>query len=173
MKGSLLLCSVLLLNLTACQYLPPYHSTDKANPITFESDQLMNYGAKFAIEYNSAIAETCTKYKQLYQDGNWRAGWILAMQTTGNQGKHCLNSKEAIQILTRLETENKINSNVMWLTNVHLNWLDEQEQQAKKLSQLKRSISKKKSQLIELKSENLDLVEKLEALKAIETSINQ
>lgn len=173
MKGSLLLYSVLVLSLTACQYLPSYHSINKANPIAVEGGPLMNYGAKFAYEYNSATAETCTKYKQFYQEGDWRAGWILAIQVTDTKNTHCLNSKEAIQILTRLETENKLNSNLMWLTNVHLSWLDGQEQQAKKLRLLKRSISKKKAQLIELKKENVDLVEKLEALKAIETSINQ
>lgn len=173
MKGSLILYSVLLLSLTACQYLPSYHPTDKANLITDEGGQLMSYGAKFANEYNSVATETCTKYKQFYQEGDWRAGWILALQVTDTKKTHCLNSKEAIQILTRLETENKINSNLMWLTNVHLSWLDGQEQQAKKLRLLKRSISKKKAQLIELKKENVDLVEKLEALKAIETSINQ
>ena len=56
---------------------------------------------------------------------------------------------------------------------MHLKWLGGLEQQVKKIRQLKRTISRKQSKLTELEKENQDLLQKLEALKAIETSINQ
>ncbi|WP_221899864.1 hypothetical protein [Bathymodiolus platifrons methanotrophic gill symbiont] len=53
-----------------------------------------------------------------------------------------------------------------------MKWLGGLEQQVKKIRQLKRTISRKQSKLTELEKENQDLLQKLEALKAIETSIN-
>lgn len=171
MKAPILLHASLLVLLTSCQYLPSYQPTEKVSVNEFE--QLMNYGAEFASNYPSAAEETCTNYKQLYQGGDWRAGWILALHVTDTSSKHCVNRKEAIQILTTLKTENKVNTHLLWLINVQLLWLKEQTQHTKKISQLMRSISKKKAQIIELKEKNQDLEEKLDALKAIETSINQ
>ena len=173
MRCSLLLYGALLVSLLGCQHLPSIYAPEKTQATSPKLEQLSKYGAKFAYEYSSAAKETCAKYTQLYQEGDWHAGWILALQVTDTKNKHCLNSKEAIQILTTLESEKKINPELLWLTHVHLSWLGGLEQQAKKVSQLKRVISRKRALINELEKENLDLVEKLEALKAIETSINQ
>jgi hypothetical protein len=170
MKWFLLLYGVLILNLTGCQNVIRMYSTVKT---PHNVEQLSVYGAEFADEYSSNAKETCTKYKQLYQEGDWSAGWILALQVTGNKNKHCLNSKQAIQILTRLKSEKKINPELLWLTQLHLSWLTEQEQKIKEVSQLKSVMSLNQALITELETENQDLVEKLEALKAIETSINQ
>ncbi|RLA16487.1 MAG: hypothetical protein DRQ62_16150 [Gammaproteobacteria bacterium] len=173
MKWSLLLYGAILVCLSGCQHLPPLYSTQKPPAMHTELAQLMEYGAKFASEYEGATKETCAKYKQLYQQGDWQAGWILALHVTDTKQKNCLNSKQAIQILTTLESDNLINSEIIWLTHIHLNWLAELELQTKKASRIKRLINRKQVQINELKKENQDLVEKLEALKAIETSINQ
>lgn len=174
MKCSLLLYASLLATLTGCQNYPAFYVTEKAETIEFEEfEEFVNYGAKFAYEYSSALTETCTKYKQLYAEGDWRAGWMLAVYATSTNSQNCLNSKEAIQILTTLETENKINVNLLWLANLHLSWLEGQEKQTTKVNQLMWSMNKKKSQLIELKEQNKNLEEKIDALKEIETSINQ
>ncbi len=173
MKCSLLLCGTLLVSLTGCQSLPSNRFVEPVQAIPQNLEQISEYGAKFASEYKGAVKETCTKYTQLYQQGDWRAGWIMALQVTETKLKHCLNSKEAIHILTTLETQKKITPELLWLTQIHLSWLNELELQAKKASQIKRAINRKQVQINELKKENQDLVEKLEALKAIETSINQ
>lgn len=173
MKWSFLLYAALIIYLTGCQHIPRIYSTDKTQAPVQDVEQLSDYGAKFATEYSDAAKETCVKYKQLYQDGDWRAGWILALQVTGNKNKHCLNSKQARQMLTTLESDKKINTELLWLIQVHQRWLTLQEQKIKKITQLKRVISRKQGLIIELETENQDLMEKLEALKAIETSINQ
>ena len=164
---------ILLLGLAGCQNFPALYSSAKPQITTEKIEQLSEYGAKFATEYNRAAQKTCTKYTRLYQQGDWRAGWVLALQVSATNNKHCLDNTAAIQILETLESQKKIDPELLWLTQVHLNWLKELEQQTKSVSQLKRAANRKQSRVNELVKENQDLVEKLEALKAIETSINQ
>ena len=173
MKCSLLLYVAILVALSGCQNFPVLYPTNKTHVPATTLDQLSLYGAKFAYEYKDAATATCTKYTRLYQQGDWRAGWILALQLSDTKSKQCLSSKQAIQILTTLQSAAKIDPDLMWLTEVHLNWLIELEKKAKKVSQLRREISRKQAQVTELEAQNQNLVEKLEALKAIETSINQ
>ncbi|TXK95009.1 hypothetical protein BMR07_01095 [Methylococcaceae bacterium CS1] len=105
MKWSLALYVAILISFSGCHnfHFPPGHSVEKEEKI----DQLSQYGAKFAFEYSDAEQEVCTKYTQLYQEGDWRAGWVLALQVTEIKSQHCLSSEEAIQILTTLESEKK------------------------------------------------------------------
>ena len=173
MKYALLMLAALSVSLTACQPVSRIHSAEKVQETSTNLEQLAEYGVKFASEYKAAATETCTNYTKLYQQGDWRAGWILALQVTEPNNNSCVNSEQAIQILTTLENQKKINPELLWLMHVHLSWLEGLEQQQKNVNQLKRAYSLKQSQMSELKQENQDLVEKLEALKAIETSINQ
>lgn len=173
MKWSLPLYATLLLNLAGCQHFPLLAKADNKQSSPAKLEQLSEYGAKFAREYESAAEETCTKYRQLYQQGDWRAGWTLALQATKTKSKHCLNNKQAIQVLSTLESQQEINPELLWLTQLHLSWLIKLDKQTKKINQLKRANSRVQTKSIELEKENQDLVEKLDALKAIETSINQ
>ncbi|OQK17339.1 hypothetical protein AU255_05505 [Methyloprofundus sedimenti] len=172
MKCAIFILAALSVSLTACQPVSRVYSVEKAPETSFNFKQLSEYGVKFDSEYKAAATEACTNYTKLYQQGDWRAGWILALQVTEPIKKSCVNSEEAIQILTTLENQNNINPELLWLLRVHLSWLEELKLQSKNVNQLKRAISRKQSQMHELEQENQDLVEKLEALKAIETSIN-
>ena len=168
MKYSVPIFSTLLVSLTACQYVPYINSTEKGQEIPQNLEQLFGYGANFASEYKNAATETCASYAKLYQEGDWHSGWILALQVT-EPNNSCVNSEQAIQILTTLEKQKKIYPELLWLTHVHLSWLKGLE----KVNQLKHAYSLKQSQMSELKQERQDLVGKIDALKAIETSIDE
>lgn len=180
MKWLLLLCySSLVFGLLGCQLLaPPLPPVPEAKvrhdpkKITSELELAIKYGAIFASEYMQDAKETCAKYKQRYEQGDWRAGWVLALQVDKTSVQSCLKTNEAMLILATLETENKIHSDLRWFNQYHLQQLYLQQQQTKKIRYLKSSIRRYKKQVSELKEENEVQLKKLEALKAIETSIN-
>lgn len=183
MKWSFLFYSAFTVSLLGCQYLPAsFAISDKKpppptpiiipEPVVHQHEQIVKYGTKFALEYSLAPEETCTKFEKIYQQGDWRAGWVLALQVTENSGKQCLNIKQAVQVLTLLESEKKIDPDLIWLNQYHLRLLHKLQQKTKKVSQLNSALRSKKKKIVDLLDENQALVEKLEALKAIETSIN-
>lgn len=175
MKWSLLRYSALTLGLMGCQHLAPVNEVEIQKNIVHEESQLektVKYGAIFANEYNQDAKVSCAKYKQLYQQGDWRAGWVLAMHVGGRKTKICLKTKEAVTILTTLESEKKIPPDLIWLSQFHLNSLIKQRKYIKQIARLRSSTVRYKKQVNDLKDENKSQLEKIEALKAIETSIN-
>jgi len=180
MKRSFIFYSALVLNLVGCQHLPltsmqpsPQAKTDS------KLEQLLKFGANFADEFNKNPNQACKKFIKLHQEGDWRASWILALTANKNNSEHCLNSEDAIQILTTLKSQNKIYPELAWLNQFHLQLLSKIQDKTEKVTQLhdtigsKRYTNKNQQQLIdELKKENQDLKGKLEALKNIETKIS-
>ncbi|NOQ14880.1 MAG: hypothetical protein GQ583_10455 [Methyloprofundus sp.] len=140
-------------------------------PEVNQLEQAVRYGTNFAYEHSKASDETCVKYKKLYEQGDWRAGWVLALHVNETHAQFCLNDKEAILILTRLESEKKINPELIWLNQYHLRLLQAVQKKTRQISQLQYSIRSIKQQVTELEKKNKEQFEKLEALKAIETSI--
>ena len=179
MKVSFLFYSALTVSLLGCQGRSAFFQFSEKEPpskpdsVVHQHEQIVEYGTKFALDYDVAPKTTCAKFKKLYQQGDWRAGWVLALHIPESESKQCLNITEAVQILTTLESEKKIDPDLIWLNQYHLRLLNKLQQQTKKVSQLKSAMRSNKQQIVDLQDENQDLVEKLEALKAIETSINQ
>ena len=184
MKWFLYCYCALAFSLLGCQHLPSF-SIDKepqslpvSMPEVNELELLVEYGANFAYEHSKASDESCVKYKKLYEQGDWRAGWVLALHVNEVNAQSCLNDKEAILILTALESEKKINPELIWINQYHLRLLQKLQKKTKKISQLQRSVRSMKKQVTGLKEQNKEQSEelealkaKLEALKAIETSI--
>ena len=175
MKWFLFGYCALTFSLLGCQYLPPSHIENRelpAKPVANKLEQTVEFGVNFAYEYSKTPKDTCIKYKKLYQDGDWRAGWVLALHVneTGNQS--CLDSKQAVLILTALESEKKINPELIWLSQYHLRLLKKLQQTTEKVKKLQHVVRRNEQKATDLKKENKEQLEKLEALKAIETSIN-
>ncbi len=175
MKWFLFCYSALTFSLLGCQQFSPSY-VDKTQrlpePEINELKRTVSYGANFALEYNIFPKDTCTKYKKLYEEGNWRAGWVLALHVNATNDQPCLEEKEAIAILTTLESEKRIDPELIWLSQYHLRLLQKLQKQTKRISRLERSINSNERQTSDLKKQNQEQLEKLEALKAIETSIN-
>ncbi len=180
MNRSLIFYSILALNLFGCQHLPltsmqPTTNLNADNKL----ELLLKFGADFAKDFNNNPKQTCAKFIQLHQEGDWRASWVLALTANKTHSENCLNSEDAIQILTTLESRNRIYPELAWLNQFHLQLLSKIQEKTEKVTQLhdtigfKRHTSEDQQQLIaDLKKENRDLIEKLEALKNIETSIS-
>lgn len=176
MKRHSVCYSILALALSACQYLPAEKKVEepiqqKVQEVS-ELEQIIQYGAEFATEYKQDKKQACAKYLKLYEQGDWRAGWVLALQSDPTKALPCLKTKESVQILKELESKNQINPDLLWLNQAYLRLLDKQRKQTKKIRWYRSSVSRHKKQINALKKQNKNQLEKLEALKAIETSIN-
>jgi len=175
MKWFLFGYCALSFSLLGCQYLPSPGIEQMelpAEPEVNKLEQAVKYGANFANEYNRAPGETCVKYEKLYLEGDWRAGWVLALQVNEIDSQSCLDGKQAISILTALESEKKINPELIWLTQYHLRLLKKSQKATEKVRKLERLVRSNEQKATDLKKQNKEQLEKLEALKAIETSIN-
>lgn len=177
MKWFLCCYCALTFSLAGCQYLPSsLGSKEQAGNVheleVHELEYTAMYGANFAIQYNNNPELACIKYKQLFDQGYWRAGWVLALHVVETNKQSCLSGAEAILILATLESEQKINSELVWINQNHLRLLQKLQRTTKNMGKLKRSIRQYKKQTAELEKLNQEQFEKLEALKAIATSIN-
>ncbi len=148
-------------------------------PVVNQLEQTMRYAARFNAEYNLKPTETCIKYKQLFQQGDWLAGWVLALHVNEIGVKPCINYKDMRLILSMLESEKIVDSELVWISEYHLRLLRKLQLKTKKLSKLIRSTRSYKQQIIDLKKINQQqleklekLISKLEALKEIATSIH-
>ncbi len=176
MNRSIIFYIALTINLYGCQHFPLTNIQPAPQAKTNSKlEQLLKFGANFAHEFNENPTLTCTKFIKLHQEGDWRASWVLALTANKNNSEHCLNSEDAIKILTTLESRNKIYPELSWLNQFHLQLLNKIQNKTEKVTQLhdtigfKRYTNKNQQQLIdELKEENQDLKEKLEALKNID-----
>lgn len=173
MKWSFIFLGILLSFLTSCQNIPAFFSANNSQKKPSKVEQLVNYGAVFAFEYRRVPEATCKKYRQDYQQGDWRAGWVLALHANETKTEHCLNRKQALTILIKLEADKVIYPELLWLTHVHVEWINALQKEENSNNWLKREIDRKRARMTELENANQDLEAKLEALKAIETSINQ
>jgi hypothetical protein len=67
MKWSLPLYATLLLNLAGCQYFPLLAKADNKQSSPAKLEQLSEYGAKFAREYESELVDFFCLFIQLNQ----------------------------------------------------------------------------------------------------------
>ncbi|NOQ16095.1 MAG: hypothetical protein GQ581_03475 [Methyloprofundus sp.] len=193
MKYPLYFYSILFLSLTACQAPLPWPTTDEPTPpieqeprqtTPSQREQLMDYSANFTSEYAKEPKNTCVKYKKLHKQGDWLASWVLAYNTPKSGRNTCLKTKEVINILTTLETNKKLTPELLWFNQYYLQLNKTLKNKSRRIYKLQHIINKNRQQLDErqlenqqqiedLQLENQDIKEKLDALKAIETSIHQ
>lgn len=175
MKPSLIIF-IVLSYLTGCQQLinPPSINRNINQPNQLE--QIKKYGSNFSKEYRLNPKKACLKYNRLYNKGDWRAGWILALSSSII---NCISTDKAHNILTSLESENRVDPDLIWLNSSfqHLllkygESLDELSKQNDELSKLNNEAVVIQDRISILEKENQDLKDKLDALKNIETSIS-
>jgi hypothetical protein len=180
--GVLFYGSLLVFSLSACSVMP--FSTDDEVPVIptqqNEFETLIRYGEKFTLAFEKKPLPTCRKYIKRHRKGDWRAAWVLALAVAKRNSALCLNVKDAISTLTTLTRQKKMLPHFRWLTQFHLRQLRLLQKRDKKISQLikinntnKKELNENKQRMNELNLENISLSKKLNALKAIEFSINQ
>jgi len=145
--------------------VPPNFDVDLAESNTnlnvkTEQVQLIDLFARSAKYHdfdNKKKQQLCEQFKQDYkQTSDWQAAWILIYGL--NDNFKCMKLSESLTLLKTLQKSVEVNSQLYWLN----------EQQIKLLADLLSSKRRIYSLSTKLKKEN----SKIEALKAIESDIN-
>lgn len=135
-----------------------------------QASLLLKQGAYYQQLNDVKRQKACGQLWQLYQGkGYWQAGWLLAFSF--NATPSCIDHQQRVDILNKLNNTAGINDYVAWLAQSQsqtLNTIDALKQQAK-VSKAQGTLKKQNQQL---SAENAELKSQIQALKAIEKSIN-
>jgi len=138
-----------------------------------QASLLLKQGAYYQQLSDQKRQKACGQLWQLYQSkGYWQAGWLLAFSF--NETPSCMDHQQRVDILNKLNNTNGINDYVAWLAQSQsqtLGTIDALKQQAKSSKELK-TLGALKKQNQQLNAENSELKSQIQALKAIEKSIN-
>lgn len=187
MKKSLLYC-VFIFGLVGCHFPHLMNTVDeapvqpKAQPkvetrirtITrpHQFQQLINYGAEFAAEFERKPRRTCAKYNQRYKKSDWRAGWVMSMAVAKASSKHCFSFKDTVWFLKHLESKKVVDPKILWLNQYYSLLVQKLQKATDQATQSDIDTDKNQQLIDELIKENQELTEKLNALKDIETNFN-
>ena len=188
MKKPLFYYSIFVLGLAGC-HLPYLKDTVNDAPVQpkvqprvetrirtitrpHQFQQLINYGAEFSAEFAEKPMQTCKKYNQLYKQGDWRAGWVMSMAVAKASSKHCFSFKDTVWFLKNLESKKMIDPKIVWLNQNYSLLVQKLQRATDQSMQLDIDADENQQLIDELIKKNQELVEKLKALKDIETNFN-
>ncbi|MEE9338966.1 MAG: hypothetical protein V3U87_12885 [Methylococcaceae bacterium] len=170
-KPVVLVISCTLLTLQGCQSVGLNPKDEQLQQDPNQLEQLAKFGSDFALQLDAKPKITCKKYIKLHKNGDWRASWVLALTVVQPENIQCVNTNDAILVLTTLELQNKINSDLIWLNQSYLALLFKLQENKKTINLLNQNISDSAEHSSSLEEEKEELSEKIEALKNIETNI--
>ena len=170
-----LLFILLTLTIQSCQTLDSFQPSQKKVETPGEQEQiyrLLRQGRSYA-ELNEPVRQSlCKRLKKDYQtQADWHIAWLLVYSL--NTDFDCVNQKETLVLLKEINTALEPDTLLLWLNKNQLQSLNEiNSLQSNIRKQLKKNNSLK-NQLAITKKELEDVNAKIQALKAIETSINK
>lgn len=129
-----------------------------------------NYYANLTGKHRQTV---CHKLSKLYQQdqGSWQAGWLLAYSFSGE--KSCISHEQRRSILQSLHDQPVLNPQLKWLNTAYIQTLDIIDALKARNASLSDKIVQKNSQEQHLQQENALLKSQIQALKAIEKTLNK
>lgn len=130
-----------------------------------QAAQLLKQGAYYHQLTGERRQTVCRQLSQLYQDQNyWQAGWLLAYSFSDKPS--CITHKQRQAILSQLQQSGQLSEYLTWLN-------DNYRQTLGYIDRFKQSKAQHKQERDALQQENARLKAQIQALKAIEKTINQ
>jgi hypothetical protein len=120
--------------------------------------------------------------KQLLIDhkvqGDWQSAWLIVYLL--NDNFNCVNQAETLELLKTIELNKKVAVSLQWLNRNQINLLNnaisfqtEKNSFKRKNKNLKIKLIETKLQLEQTETQLKEVISKIQALKIIETTINQ
>ncbi len=167
---------------SGCQLLTDIHST-----FYDTTDDSVKVPAKFKIQQLYPLLEDSTVYssmsvkqqkiiceqlKSAYKiQKDWQTAWLMAYSV--NQNFTCLSLVDTLNILTKIQQQQPPASPLYWLNIHQINLLNKLSYLQSKNKKFKRKNKLLKENLNKTTLQLQDIVSKIQALKIIETTINQ
>jgi len=166
-----------LLTLQGCQLLSPANVSAKVKSTEAELEQdeiyrLLRQGKR----YNTLTTEeryvVCKRLKLDYQEhDDWKTAWLLVYSL--NKNFDCINSKQTLILLKSIQEKSGFNLHLLWLNTNQIQLLNKLNQLQSRNNHFQRKNNNLKSKLNEAEIQLQDVISKIQALKIIETTINQ
>ena len=155
----------LILSHQGCQNLTEYRS----HPAIQEergNQELVNKLFLQGMQYQELSKQQqqtkCNKLKQDYQaQTNWQTAWLLVYSLNTNFS--CINLNKTLDLLNDIQNTPGVNAQLLWLN----------KNQIQLLNNLQKKNNSLQNQLNETEIQLQQVISQIEALKAIETSINK
>lgn len=166
-----------IVTIQGCQLLPPSHLLPKVKftEAELEQDQiyrLLRQGNRYSALTNEERDVVCKRLKLDYQEhGDWQTAWLLVYSL--NSHFNCINFKQSIILLKTIQAKNDFNLHLKWLNNNQLQLLNKLNRLQSRNNIFQRKNNNLKSKLNEAEIQLQDVISKIQALKIIETTINQ
>lgn len=134
---------------------------------------LLTQGSYYASLTGQHRQTVCHKLRKLYQQdqGPWQAGWLLAYSFTDK--KSCISHEQRRAILQSLQAQAVLNHQLNWLNASYIQTLDTIDALKARNAMLSKQIAQKDTLQHHLQQENALLKSQIQALKAIEKTLNK
>jgi len=170
-----LLFILFTLTILGCQTFDPFQSSPKTEETPSEQEQiyrLLRQGRSYA-ELNKPVQQSlCKRLKKDYQtQADWQTAWLLVYAL--NADFNCANQKETLTLLKSINTSLEPDALLLWLNKNQLHSLNDINSLQSTIKKQLRKNNTLKNQLAITKKELEEVNAKIQALKAIETSINK
>jgi len=170
-----LLC--LTLTLQGCQLLssPNLSAKVESTEAELEQDQIHRL-LRQGIRYDTLSTEerhvVCKRLKLDYQEHeDWQTAWLLIYSL--NKNFDCINAKQTLILLKTIHAKKDFNLHLQWLNNNQIQLLNKLNRLQSRNNLFQRKNNSLKSKLNEAEVQLQDVISKIQALKIIETTINQ
>lgn len=134
---------------------------------------LLTQGSYYASLTGEHRQTVCHKLRKLYQQdqGPWQAGWLLAYSFTDK--KSCISHEQRRSILQSLQAQSVLNHQLNWLNASYIQTLSTIDRLKARNALLSEKMAEKDNLQRYLQQENALLKSQIQALKAIEKTLNK
>jgi len=166
----------IILTTQGCQLIPSYQSfKQKTTKAELDQDQI-NRLFRQGNRYNKLSKEekkvVCKHLNQDYQKvADWQTAWLLVYSL--NDDFNCVNLKDTLILLKVIQANKNLNTPLQWLNANQIKVLNKLNRLQTKNNKFQRKNNSLKGKLNEAEIQLQDVIAKIQALKVIETTINQ
>jgi len=164
-----------LLTVQGCQFMPTKRAL--SNVSTQEQNQdkilsLLRQGNRYSNLSTKEQQAVCKRLTLDYhQHEDWQTAWLLIYSLNNNF--KCVNLNKTIALLKSIQTDITVNPSLQWMNIQQLKLLHKHQSLQLRNNKYLRKNSHLKTQLNEAEIQLQNVISKIQALKVIETTINQ
>lgn len=175
----------IVISLSGCQLLNDLKSSfnnsqESESSAPFATDQndeeklyqLLFLSSQYSRQTQEQQQLNCKQLKQQYEKKkNWQQAWLIVYSL--NKDFSCISLSKTLSLLREIQTELKPTNSLYWLNDNQINLLNKLSYLQAKNKKFKRKNAGLKEKLNEAEIQLQDVISKIQALKVIETTINQ
>ena len=167
-----------------CQMLPSYPFYKAEERVTekvaeTETDRqhdqihsLLRLGKQYSKLSKEGLQDACKQLELDYlHQKDWQSAWLLVYLL--NEDFNCVNQAKTLKLLKAIQSDKEFSTSLKWLNHNQIELITKLISLQTKNNNFKKKNNNLEKQLNETETQLQDVVSKIQALKVIETTINQ